>query len=501
MKTTLFRKPVLAVQWDPSTVDYVLADYKGGHVRITAAGSIPRDDEEEPPSPGDVLLLELQRLGVRRADLIVALGRGSVDVIPLQLPPAGDEELPTLVNNQVMRDAGEIAETGVVDFVVLPAVEGEPRTGFAFAVDAATLEHVRSEAAKASLKPCAIVYRPLASVTLLRRAVPQSRRTMILIALHDREADISVVRGGGLVYTRTARLNETRNVGDIAAQLAIEIRRSLAAASLVPDAEEQHLYVFGALQETEQLVTDLAEELSLPASLLDPLRAEHVDGPTPDAVGRLSPLLGMVYDHYGESHATDFLHPKRPPPPPNYVRRALSYAGVVLILAIMGGYFVWDTRAQEAAEIADLRKDLDSTSARLEKVQQKQAIVDAVWQWQTENVNWLDELYDLTRRFPDGRDAMIRRLSVMPGRSGNSVIELSVHVRDPQVITQLGDALRDEFHDVRSKGVSEQASSADYPWQFDTTINLRRRETEDYRKNVPAPQPGGEIASTVKRPE
>ena len=305
----------------------MLADHKGGHVRITAAGSIPRDDEEEPQSPGDVLLLELQRLGVRRADLIVALGRGSVDVIPLQLPPAGDDELPTLVANQVMRDAGEIAETGVVDFVVLPAAEGEPRTGFAFAVDAATLEQVQSEAAKASLKPCAIVYRPLASVTLLRRAVPQSRRTMILITLHDREADISIVRGGGgLVYTRTARLSETRNVGDVAAQLAIEIRRSLAAASLTPDAEDQHLYVFGALQETEQLVTELAEELSLPASLLDPLRAEHVDGPTPDAVGRLSPLLGMVYDHYGQSHATDFLHPKQPPPPPNYVRRAFSYA-------------------------------------------------------------------------------------------------------------------------------------------------------------------------------
>ncbi len=501
-KTTLFRKPVLAVQWDRSTLDYVLADHKGGHVRITAAGSIACDDEEQPISPGEVLRLELLRLGVRRADLVVALGRGSVDVIPLQLPPAGDDELPTLVANQVMRDAGEIADTGVVDFVTLPCAPDEPRTGFAFAVDAATLQQVLAEAAIASLKPIAVVYRPLASITLLRRAVPQSRRTMILVTLHDREADISIVRGGGLVYTRTARLSETRNVGDIAAQLALEIRRSLAAASLTPDAEEQHLYVFGALQETEQLVTDLAEELSLPASLLDPLRAEHVDGPTPDAVGRLSPLLGMVYDHYGQSHATDFLHPKQPPPPPNYVRRVGSYAAVVLILAAVGAYFLWDARAKEAAEIAELKSNLASTTARLEKVQQKQAVVDAVWQWQTDNVNWLDELYDLTRRFPDGRDAMIRRLSALPGRTGNSVIELSVHVRDPQVITQLGDALRDDFHDVRSKGVSEQAASADYPWQFDTTITLRRRETEDYRQHAPAPPPGGEIASTAtNRPE
>ena len=70
---------------------------------------------------------------------------------------------------------------------------------------------------------------------------------MVLITLHDREADLSIVRNGHLLYTRTARLVETNNLGDIAAQLAVEVRRSLAAASLTADPEEQHLYVFGAL--------------------------------------------------------------------------------------------------------------------------------------------------------------------------------------------------------------------------------------------------------------
>ena len=427
---TSWRKPVLAVQWDRTSIDYVLADRKAGRVRIIAAGSLKSGDEEQPPSPGEMLLAELQRLGTRRADLVVALGRGSVDVIPLHLPPAADDELPTLVSNQVMRDAGEIADTGIVDYVVLPGAADEPRTGFAFAVDATTIEQVKAEAAKASLKPCEIVYRPLASVTLLRRVVPQSQRTMILVTLHDREADISIVRSGGLIYTRTARLSDTKNVGDIAAQLAIEIRRSLAAASLTTDAEEQHLYVFGALKETEQLVQDLAEELSLPASLLDPLRAEQVEGPTPDRVGNLSPLLGMVYDHYGASHAVDFLHPKEPPAPPSLVRRVGAYAAVALVLVAMGAYYLWDARVKDTAEIADLRNNLDKTSARLAKVQEKQAVVDAVWQWQTGNVNWLDEFFDLARRFPSGRDAMVRRLSVSPGRNAESIINLTVNVRD-----------------------------------------------------------------------
>ncbi len=500
MNKMSLRKPVIAAHWGPKSLEYVVADRKAGQVRITTAAAISwAEEEDDQRSPGDVLLTELQRLGLRRLDLIQALGRGSVDVIPLQLPPSSDEELPTLVFNQVMRDAGDIAETGVVDFVALPADPGEPRAGFAFAVDAATLEQINVEAAKASLKPSTIVYRPLASVTLLRRVVPQSQQTMILVTLHNREADISIVRGGGLAYTRTARLSETKNVGDIAAQLAMEVRRSLAAASLAPDAESQHLYMFGMLQETEQLVQDLAEELSLPASLLDPLRAEQVDGPTPDGVGRLSPLLGMIYDHYAKSHATDFLHPKEPPPPPNQVRQVAGYVAAAMLVVVIGGYMMWESRAKAAEELAGIRSTLTKTTERLEKVKQKRAVVDAVWQWQGDNVNWLDEFYDLARRFPSGRDAMIRRFSVSPGRGGASVIDLNVHVRDPAVVTQMEDQLRDAYHDVRCTGVSEQAAAGDYPWQFETRITLRPRDTDEYRKNAPDSQseeePSGDFAA------
>ena len=497
MNTIRMRRPILAVQWDPASVDYVVAERKAGKVTIVAAGSVARTHGEDEPevSPGEILGAELQRLGVRRPITIVALGRGNVDVIPLQLPPAGESELPTLVANQVVRDAGDVAETGIIDYVTLDTPEGQPREVFAFVVDTLTIDHVVRELSKAGLKPCSIVYRPLASVTALKRMVPQSRRTMILATLHDREADLSIVRNGRLVYTRTARLSETKNVGDIAAQLAVEVRRSLAAASLPMDAEEQHLYVFGALQESEQLVQELAEELSLPASLLDPLRMEHVVGPTPESVGRLSPLLGMVYEHFGATHPLDFLHPKQPPPPPNYYRRAAFYAAAVLVLAAVGLYVVWDANAKADEEIAGIRSTLEKTTAQLEKVKQKQSVVDAVWEWRTDNVNWLDELYDLARRFPSGRDAIIRRFSISLGRGGQTFVDLTVQVRDPDVISQLGDNLRDAYHDVRSKGVSEQTSSADYPWQFDTRITLRKRDVEEYRKRAPAEPGQGDVAA------
>ncbi len=494
-----FRKPVLAAQWDRTGLDYVLADWQGGRVTITAAGSIERVAEEgdTPPAPGELLRAELASLGVRHCELLVALGRGSVDVLPLHLPPAGDQELPTLVANQVVRDAGETAESGVIDYVPLDTPEGQSREVFAFAVDGATIDEIATEAKQAGLRPAAVIYRPLASVTLLQRLVPQSRRTMILVTLHDREADLTIVRNGRLLYTRTARLVESNNVGDIAAQLSVEVTRSLAAASLTADGEEQHLYVFGSLEESEQLVQDLSDELSLPASLLDPLRREHVAGSLPADAARLAPLVGLIHGYLERRLPLDFLHPKRPPAPPNYYRRGATYAAAVMALVAAGAYYAWDVRTQAAEQVAALRKSVDDTRTLLEKVQQKQAVVDAIWQWETDNVNWLDELYDLTSRLPGGQEAVVRRLTISPGRAGQPVIELSIQVRDPEVRSRLTDQLRDAFHDVESPGVSEQSASTDYPWQFETRITLRKREPEQYRESAPDETPSGDLAASA----
>ncbi len=260
--------------------------------------------------------------------------------------------------------------------------------------------------------------------------------------------------------------------------------------------------MFGALAETEQLVQELAEELALPASLLDPLRTEKVAGPLPERVGRLSPLIGMVYDHFGKSHATDFLHPKEPPPPPNYVRRAGAYAAMALVLLGAGSYMIWDQQARTRDEIDELKGTYKQLTDQLNRVKRKQAVVDAVWQWESDNINWLDEFYDLARRFPPPRDAMVRRFSVSQANGQRSSIDMSVHVRDSEVVTQMGLQLRDEFHDVNSRGVSERAGTGDYPWQFETKILVRPREKDQYQQAPPAEpaaeeQPGGEIAHTL----
>lgn len=120
---TALRKPLLAVQWDRSTVDYLLVDRRANHVHVRAAGTEAWAGEDETKSPGSVIKQILDQQGCRRPEALVGLNRSQVDVIPLQLPPAAESELPVLVMNQVVRDAGELADGAIVDYVTL-AVSG-----------------------------------------------------------------------------------------------------------------------------------------------------------------------------------------------------------------------------------------------------------------------------------------------------------------------------------------------------------------------------------------
>ena len=69
------------------------------------------------------------------------------------------------------------------------------------------------------------------------------------------------------------------------------------------------------------------------------------------------------------------------------------------------------------------------------------------------------------------------------------MLDLKLQVRDPQTIAAMESGLRDPFHQVRSKRISEIADGGDLPWQFETLITLRRRDRRDYLTDSLPPQP------------
>ena len=62
------------------------------------------------------------------------------------------------------------------------------------------------------------------------------------------------------------------------------------------------------------------------------------------------------------------------------------------------------------------------------------------------------------------------------GNDGYGVVDLSVQVSSPDVVTELEAAIRDDRHSVTSKRVAEVSDSENLNWSFETRITFRPTE-------------------------
>jgi hypothetical protein len=187
----------------------------------------------------------------------------------------------------------------------------------------------------------------------------------------------------------------------------------------------------------------------------------------------------------GARHAVDFLHPRQQARPPDRRRLITIAAAAVTLLALVAGYFQWerlaavdDQNRQLAAELKELRE--------LAKRAGKQGeLVRAVRAWKTRDVIWLDELRDLSLRFPSSRDAVVLRMSMAPARAGGGVIELEGLVRDPSIVVRMENSVRDQHREVRSERVQQRGREKTHSWLFETSMSVTRRDKSKYVKQLP----------------
>jgi Tfp pilus assembly protein PilN len=167
--------------------------------------------------------------------------------------------------------------------------------------------------------------------------------------------------------------------------------------------------------------------------------------------------------------AIDLMHPKQPAAPPNPVRRWSLIGALAAVSLGIVGYFLW-------SDVQVLRKDVEAAEDELGKAEQMAAKLQEkadetrfVQQWLGDQVDWLDQLQRLSRQFPDGQGANVRRLSAkLEGEYG--VFDLSIQVSDPSRVAALENRLRSADFAVTSEQISEQAANAEYPWQFEARV-------------------------------
>ncbi len=422
-----------------------------------------------------------------RATTLLCVGRSQIDVVTPTLPPASDLELPEMVRNQAMRDNNAIGEDALLDFLPLSDDPTQPRKITAVALSHTRLEQLQEVLHGAGLTAQAITPRPYATAALVLDGLEDRNETCLVVHLLAEEVDLIILSGGKVMFWRTLRQPNASHDDTAARRLISEIRRTLLVAQ--PHLSGQtvkSLYLCGGLQEHPNLEAALREDSQLPMHLVDPFAAHGGGTEAPKNPGRYVPLVGLLTTAAsGEPHAIDFLHPRRRPSPPDR-RRIYTLAGAAAaLLVLLGGYQVWSNFSTADEKIADLGNELGRLGDQLKQAEQRQKIIVAIDEWSKDDINWLDELRDLSLRFPGGRDAVLLRMGLSHGRESGGTIDLVGIVRDPIVVSHIENSLRDEFHEISSRHMQEQSKQNNYTWHFESTIGVTPRTPQQYVSHLP----------------
>ena len=461
------RRQILALSWDESELYYLRARLSGKKIEVL---------ECDVASTSDTQLEDvLGKKRTRGATVLCAIPRSQVEILDLELPPATDAELPTFVRNEVSREIPDLTDRCLIDY--LP---GENNSGSrkvtAYTLRADRLKSVIERNEKVGAPASQIVLRALATASLFRRMVGNAQGKCLLVTPLARSTDVSVFDQGQVIFTRSFRTEHDSETAIVSAPLVSEIRRTL----LVSDHDQpvEHIYFFGDLPADES-IADLAEELELPVSVLDPFEgtesnsrepsSQGEDGNPNEATHRFAPLIGMIRDFAEGQPDIDFLNPRKPPKrAPAWKRFAVYSAVAALAVAAIVYSFGADLRSAKT-DLKESTAEIAKQEKILKKLKTKASVAQAIDNWESNEIVVLDELRDLSDRFPERSKAIARGFtSSMKG--SEMTITMPVNSRGASTLLAVG------RHASRSSSHHSEQTSFDDRW----TKALRHEFSNDY---------------------
>ena len=502
---------ILAIDWDRHQLRYVLAVTGRRTVKVLAASAVPmmtrqdEDDPEERPDPSGTLRAKLGRKA-SRLPALVGVDRASIETMTLTLPPATDAELPELVLNQAMRDSPSVTEDTPLDFLPQNDDPTEPREVLVATLAPDAMRQIKQACVEAGIKPARMLMRPYASASLfLRSELAENGEASLLVNLVGDEVDLTVVAEGKIVFTRTARIPHSDDQGETDQRVLAEIGRTLMVAMQhqIGDRAVGRICLFGSQGDRQALSDGATKQFELPVVEFDPFDAVEITRKAlPDEPGSFASLLGMLLDEaHNAQHAIDFLNPREVPKPPDRRRLYAAVAGLLII----GGLYVWDEQSSELekldATIATLTQEHDERKQMATVAANQIQIASALRAWHSTEINWLDEMRDLSVRFPSGQDMVVLRMNLSPGRRGGGAVTFSGLARDPKILVGMEDDMRrDGLHDISSKRLQERGPGGELAWSFETSMTVAPRTAQTYLVHLePKPATSSQVAQGAQR--
>ena len=342
---------LLAIEWDAREIRIAVARRRGKEADFEQAFAIELPTRETVPDEhaapassdadiGKILAKELAARGLARSETLVAVGRTSIELRVLSVPPAPPEDLPDMVRFQALKQFSTLGDDWPLDYVPLDNAPDGAINVLAATISPEMVKQLRQPCEAAHVDVRHLVLRPFAAAALWRRRDPGSRCSLMVDLLTD-EVDLSVLVDGQVAFLRTVRLSSSAGGEDQVRAMLGEIRRTIAAAqNQLTGRRVERIILCDDGSDHALLKTQLEKQLELDVEYFDPFSAlslvDDLRARRPDHPGRFAPLLGMLADEAaGAPHAIDFLHPRKRPVPVSY-RRRNSLVGAVAASVVLG---------------------------------------------------------------------------------------------------------------------------------------------------------------------
>jgi hypothetical protein len=237
------------------------------------------------------------------------------------------------------------------------------------------------------------------------------------------------------------------------------------------DQASTSIYLIGPVEDQQLAADALEDQLGISVSVLDPF--DQLIGGLEQSTcdrSRFANLIGIACAWNHGPIEIDLLHPRRGPQKPNPWHKVGFWSAIAAASLGLFGYVAWDDYRQRTDELEEQRDRLRQVSKEMTRALEKQDAVDVIERWRANDVNWLDELRDLSEHLPSAEQVLVKGLSGKTDAQGRGVLEFSVQVENAEVKAEIDRALRHNDRSVTIKQVTESPGQGDLTWRFDAQV-------------------------------
>ncbi len=484
---------LLAIDWDQDQFHIVAGSSTRRTLTVDKAVSFPLGEPLTLASAanlGRALKLFLKNSKLAATQVVFSVGRERVIFKDIRFPAVPVHEEPAVVRFQAGKEMTEPMETAIIDYAHVPQSAAASNRQVVAVISKRELPQIVQKLCdEAGLKALGVVPRSFGVGPAVVRSLPAGETLApdgfhVVLALGAKWAELCFYRGEQVVLARSLS-NSPLLAGEVKRSVAVFMAQNGADVRMQPP---QQLYVFGAPGSLDERFAEVA---GLPLHWLDPLQKDSAKALDAPRTGGFAGPVGLL-DLWAKTGKwpVNLVAPKKGQAPVNADKRKLVVYGVAAAVLAAVGLFGMNRYLGDKQRQADslARQKLDNEQI-LKNFAQDRADIDGIKEWDNANVPWLNEIYDLSARFPQHEGFRVNQMMAsVTARKGSKDpyagrIVLNGVMPDGQssVVGQLTDAMG---HDKHVRAVAERVKGK----EFHVRIDIAKQPADQYAlKLVPPP--------------